>query len=694
MKKLSVKKIFTATTVLLFAIGTQAQINSVSTSTIEIPEIKILGDTQKTSTFDFVPTVSVLSGKKLERKKQTSLGETLTGELGVNSTFFGPNASRPVIRGLDGDRISILSDNMGVLDASAASQDHEVSIETISIDRVEIVRGPSALLYGSNAVGGVVNIITNRIPEKSQDGFKGSLDTRHSSVDSGAATGLALNYGSGPWVFHFDGTLRSTTDYKIPKFARTAEKRNSSPLEAGSVEGNGTVPNSANKTNSRAVGASYITEDGSLGGLSHSQYESNYGTVAEQNVKIKMKQDRTDTSFLFKNVGTFDSIRIKNTYSEYKHEELNKGIVGTTFTNKGNEARLELKHKKWRDLDGMFGLQANVFDFEAIGDERFIPKTNNQNYSAFLFEEATYGSFKPSLSARFDTSDIKANETLVDTTPGTYGPTKKGASNKKSFQTGSLAFGGIYSIDSVNSLVLNIAYNERAPNYEELFANGPHIATAQYEIGNVNLGKETSKSLELSYRYKNDFTKANLATYIQEFQNFINLSPTSDKGLTPESSAYDMNLFRYQAVPARFYGFEMDVNHQLKDLPISGLIEVGFKLDSVTAKNRDTKENIPKIPPMRETLSATYKTNSYNADIEVQHTEAQTQTAKDETKTDRYALVNLGIEAPITWDAVSLSCYGRINNVFDAEARNHISVLKDIAPLPGRNLILGVQMLF
>lgn len=664
---------------------------------VALPEITVLGDSNKTSPLDFMPTVDEISGTRLERKKQTSLGETLSHETGVSSSFFGPNASRPVIRGMDGERIRVLNNGTGVLDASAASQDHEVAVEPMAVERIEIVRGPSALLYGSSAVGGVVNVITNRIPEAVADGFNGKVDSRYSSNDNGGATGAAVNYGLGHWSFHADGTLRSSGDYHAPGYQRTQNKRDNDALEADETEGYNKIINSANNTSSGALGGSYVFDRG-YAGASYSHYDSLYGTVAEQHVKIKMKQDKTDAALALKDVGLFESIRLKNTYSDYRHEEIDHDEVGTVFTNRGDEARLEMKHKALGNFTGVWGLQSNFFTFAAVGDEKFLPQTDNQSLAAFAYEEAQWGRLKPSFGLRVDQAQVKADQTFIQdpaTDPSTLPDDQRyGAGEKKDFTAVSASLGGSYALDESNSLVLNLAYSERAPNYQELFANGPHLATDAYERGDTHLGKEQSHSLEFSYRHKDDDTKASVGAFLQDFKNFIALSPTAQTGFNPDDPTDPVQLYRYTAINARFWGAEADVSHELPHLIPGGVLELGLKFDMVKAQNTDTRENLPRITPLRETVSAVYKANSYTADAEIQHVEKQNDTAPNETATDAYTLVNLGVETPIHWDVATLSVYGRVNNLFDAVARNHVSVLKEIAPLPGRNFILGVQALF
>ncbi len=281
------------------------------------------------------------------------------------------------------------------------------------------------------------------------------------------------------------------------------------------------------------------------------------------------------------------------------------------FKNRGDEARLELKHAKLGLFQGLFGLQMNVFDFEALGEEAFLPPTENQNYAAFIFEEAELGSWKPSLGARFDFSQVRAEDVLDNP--------NFGVGETKNFTGGSVSAGTLYSFNDVQAVALNVAYTERAPNYQELFANGPHMATGAFEIGDKNLQKERSTSAELSYRHKSHDTQGSLGVFVQDFNDFIAQSLTGNTVISPDGDSLDE--YAYRAVSVRFYGAELDFSHQLPTLLPGGTLELGLKVDMVKAKNRDNDENLPRITPFRETLSAVYKTNKYSADLEIQRSE-------------------------------------------------------------------------
>lgn len=643
-------------------------------SDVEVPDITVLGVAPKPA-LNYIPTVSELSGQRLERRKQSTVGETLSHEAGVSSTYFGPNASRPVIRGMDGDRVRILQNETGVLDASAASQDHAVAIEPLIVDRMEIVRGPGALLYGSQAVGGVVNMVTNRIPEKAPEKLKGKAEGRVSSTDMGRSGVVGMDFApTGHWAVHVDGAARGADDYHVPDYARTADVRAADPVPD---EQKGRAFNSFNHSGTGALGTSYVFDKGFVG-TSFSDYESSYGTLAERFVHINMLQQRWDLAGELRDSGFVNSMRFKNSYSHYRHDEIEDGSLGTSFKNDGDEARADFRHQEVLGFTGVFGLQANQFTFSAKGDESFIPPTLNSGYSAFLFEERAEGILRPSFGLRYDISQVKSKDDPVF-----------GAGQTRNFDGGSASLGLLYQMTNTEALVLNSAYTERAPNYEELFANGQHAATGLFEIGDTNLKKEQSQSVELSWRHKGDSSHARVGAFLQDFKHYITLSPS---GAIDAGSG--LPIYNYLSMDARLFGGEAEFRQELPAWIPGGQLQLELKGDVVRGINRVNGENLPRMTPIRESVSLLYKADRLSTDLEVQRVERQDLTAPNETATGSYMLVNWGVETPIRIGSTMLSAFGRLNNIFNQEARNHVSVIKDLAPLPGRNLILGLQATF
>jgi iron complex outermembrane receptor protein len=620
------------------------------------PEITVLGPGGARPVDTYVPTVSEISGRRLETKKRATIGETLSREAGVSSSFFGPNADRPVIRGLEGERIRVLQNGVGTIDASATSPDHAVSLDPFLVDRVEIVRGSAALLYGNSAVGGVVNTVNSRIPDRLRLDPSLRFFSRYSTVDDGRAAGLALNRSVGNFSLHADGIARAAHDYSVPE----ARKK---------------VRNSANDAIDGSVGGSYVIEDGYLG-LALSGFTTDYGTVANPAVTIEMNRQRLDLAGELKGGGWIESMRMKGALSQYKHTEMEGARTGTIFRNRGIESRFDFKHRPVGVAEGIFGIQQQYSDFSALGTEAFLPPTLSSSLAAFAHEEMKLGAWTPSLGLRLDRSSVKAENDA-----------NFGIGARKSFWATSASSGLLYQLDPAFTLGLNATFNERAPNYQELFANGPHVATNAFEVGNREMKKEISRALELSLRHRTREGEGRITGFVQDFERFIALLP---QGPAPSDPA--LTLMQYAPVEARFFGAEFEYRHRLPWTLAGGFFEAEARFDYVRARNRTSHADLPRITPMRETLALNYRTDAFSADIEAQRSERQKRVSgPNETPTAGYTLVNVGGEVPLMLGRSAISLTGRVTNVFDRLGRVHTSYLKDVAPLPGRNFILGLQ---
>ncbi|MCC6137592.1 MAG: TonB-dependent receptor [Bdellovibrionaceae bacterium] len=649
-------------------------------------KIVVLGDADQSTLFDNVQNVTTLSGDKLLRVRATSLGETLKNEVGVSSTSYGPNSSRPVIRGLDGDRIRILQNGLGVLDASGASQDHAVSIDPLLMDGVEIVRGPLSLLYGSSAIGGVVNILTNRTHGLFEEGLHGAADTQLSTVDNGKTIGFKADYGVSRWMHHIDGNFRDNQDVKINGFARSERLRAIDPLPSNQ-EVRDKQLNSGNQSRSGAIGTTYVGEDNIIG-VSLSSYSSDYGVVAEPEVLIAMEQSRFDLTGEFKNIGFTKKIQFKSAQSVYKHQEVEAGAVGTTFKNNGNETRLEFVQNKYGALDGIYGIQSNIFNFSALGDESFLPKTENAAQALFVFEQLELENSKINFGLRGESNRVKpiADSNFTQTA-------------EKSFFLGSAALGHLYKFNTMWSISTQLSYSERAPNYQELFANGAHVATFSYQVGDSNLDKEKVNALEFSLRHKKDTLSTSLTVFGQKFKNYIALSPTgtfddSDQSGTAGDSPDDLPIFNYLSQDAEIYGAELDSRLESAFEIFSGRTDLFIKGDYLRGKNTVTGDNLPRITPPRASVGVTHTYGNTTGDVELQHVFEQTKTAPNELATDGYSQLNMGLLYKYNLASQQYSVFARANNIFNAESRNHVSILKDLSQIGGRNYSVGIRAYF
>jgi iron complex outermembrane receptor protein len=641
-----------------------------------LPEIKVETDSAVASYINSLPAVSTLSGNQLQRRKQSSLGETLSREAGVSSSYFGPNASRPIIRGLDGDRIRIMENGTGTLDASAASPDHAVSVDPLVVNSIEIIRGPSALLYGSTAIGGVVNVKTARISNRMIDADSLKMAGNLSSVDQGRALGGMAHVKSGQWVFEMDASGRGSENYSIPGFARSSQKQTQEPLAAGETEESKRVENSANRSYQGGMGATYLLSDGHFG-AAFSAIQSQYGTVAEKSVQINLQRFRLDLEAEKKLSTWVEQVRIKGSATVYRHQEIDAGEVGTTFRNKGGELRADFKHRKVGSMEGVFGFQSQLFQFSALGEEAFLPTTLNHSNAVFAFEEWTVGQWKPSAGIRLDLSGVKAKE-----------DTRFGAEKSVQFFAPAGSLGLAYQLSTEQTLGVTGTYTERAPNYQEIFAQGDHVATNVFERGDRNLRQERSVGAEVFYKSKNRTDQFRASIFAQSFSSYIALLST---GVVPADSADGLEESQFRSVSALLTGAEMQWAHEWPLVLWDGRFETELQADFVRGINRSQTGNLPRIPPVREGLTLNYKNQGWLGFVQYQRSEQQGLITDNELSTDAYTFINAGVEAPVTTAFGSFRITFRLNNIFDHEGRVHSSFLKDVAPLPGRNAMLSMQ---
>ncbi|MBX7232614.1 MAG: TonB-dependent receptor [Bdellovibrionales bacterium] len=632
----------------------------INNNDVVIPEITVLG-LANTSLAGDRGVISTLSGKELEKRKQSSLGETLSREVGVHSSFYGPHTSRPVLRGLEGDRVPILQNGVMVTDASSLSPDHAVAVEPFSLDKIEIIRGPDSFKYGVQAFGGVVNLVTHRIPEKVPEKHKGHAEARFSSVDLGRSG----NYGGDThigknWAFHWDAAERASDDYR------------------SSAQAGGRVKNSFNRVGTGSMGVTRVFDQGFLG-TSFTDYHSKYGTIADPSVYIKLSQQHWDVAGERRNWGGFNSIKFNNSYSRYHHEEIEDGEEATKFKNSGNESRLDFQRLIGPNIDSQFGFQYHNKSSSALGEEAFMPSTKNSLFSIYTVGRGQWGKWIPTVGFRYEQNQVRSEDSSFF-----------GVGKQKSFDglNGSVELK--YQLKEGQNLVLNGTMTERAPSSEELFANGPHVATGYFQVGSDQLPKEQSRSLEFSWQYQTEEKQSRMAVFVQDYKNYLSLFPT---GSTDSGSG--LPIAQYESRPARVYGWEVEWGQKLpQNFLKHGVLSYVLKADLAHGVDRSTGAPLPRTAPLRESVALVYKANRYQTDLELQRVEAVTRTAVHETSTGGYTLVNMGVESPLIYEKFWFNFYFKAQNIFDVKARNHMSLIKDLAPLPGRNFIVGLQSYF
>ncbi len=663
--------------------------------------------------FEQAQPASVLTGDRLRFRLEPTIGETLNREPGVSSTSFAPGASRPVIRGLSDDRVRVLQNGTATQDVANVSPDHAVTIDPLSVDTIEVVRGPATLLYGPNTVGGVVNVIENRIPEERvPEGLfglplRGRFDGRIGSVDEERAGAGLLEFGLGPIQFHLDGFKRETQDYHIPGYARSQRLRERDPRPE-SEEPRDTVPNSFTRSEGGAIGASYVWDSGYLG-VAYSGYNSRYGTVAEPDVTIDLHQRRFDVRGGWRaGMGGIKEIRFKLGVTDYEHTEFEGREVGTVFDQQSYDGRIEFLHEKLGPFEGAIGFQSQSIDFSALGAEAFLPQVDTRINSIFVFEELTVSEqWRVQFGGRYDR---QSNDS--DTSENFLGQNRE-------FDAFSGSVGLVYTPTSEWAVALTASYTQRPPTYVELFADGPHAATGAFEIGNEDLGLEESFALDLTVRKRLGRVTGAASVFYYHFKDFISLTPTGTLAEEDEGEEEALPVFVYRATDANFFGGEVELTFHLiepveaelatteglsKDAKtvaapaMSGQthrLDFTVRADYVWAEDDSTGRSLPRITPFRAGAELVYAFNErFLARVEGQYSARQNRTAEFELPTDSFFLLNAGVSYKVPVGGVETEFYVRGTNLLDEEARLHTSFLKDIAPLPGRGVLFGVRAEF
>ena len=618
--------------------------------------------------------VTVLNGRELSLRREGTIAETLNGIPGVSATGFGPNAARPIIRGLDGDRVRILQNGVGVLDASALSFDHAVSIDPLIVEQIDVVRGPAALLYGGSAVGGVVNATDNRVPKESLNGVTGRYEARYGGADTQKNGVMVLDAGNGVLAVHADAYQRNTSDLAIPGFAVSNRK---AQADGTPQQNRGRLVNSNASDNGAALGVS-ATFDKGYAGVSYARTNNNYGTVAEPGVHIDMHSDRVDFASEFKDLGAqtgalINRVKVRLAYTDYMHQEIDAGVVGTTFKNNGLEGALELGHAKIGKLQGVVGMQFQNTTFSALGDEAFVPKNTTISQGIYVFEElpltGLMEALKLNVGGRIDRVNIDS-----------AGGGNFGAPNSKSYTPNSYALGGVYTLNENWSLASNLSHNERAPSHFEILADGPHLATGQYQKGDANLTLERANGVDAQVRWKSGHDALSLSAYYTQFSNFIGLLNTGKN-----DTKYNLPIAQFTAVPAVFKGLEMEGKFD-----IANNLALTMRGDYVNATNSNTGAYLPRISPLRLGTGLQYQLNSWTARVDALHAFKQNRTAEFELPTDDYTNVSALVAYNLP-TKTHMELFVKATNLLNQQIREHTSVLKDISLAGERSIMLGLR---
>ena len=638
--------------------------------------------------------ITVLQGTELTRQLRATIGDTLSRQAGVSSSSFGPNASRPILRGFQGERVRILTDGIGSFDVSNTSVDHAVVINPQFAERIEILRGPASLLYGSSAIGGVVNVIDKRIPREvpAEPVHLDILGTYASAANERSGAGVIEVPLGDRFVLHADASYNKTDDLRIGGFvlsapARAAALASEEPAANDLAGLRGRLPNTAGRTWNVGAGFAFIDAGGELG-AAYSHYDSLYGVPARfdlasgegEFVRLKVKQDRIDLRGKI-NVGgdVIDVIKVRAGYADYQHSELSaEGEIGTTFFNQGLEGRIEVAQAKrpigggtWQ---GGSGVQVFTRNFDVIGDEAFIPRNQTVQIGVFTLQAFDFGAVKAEVAGRYENARVRASvadfrgeSVFVD----------------RGFDLFSGSAGASLGLTEGWRLGINLSHTERGPVAEELLANGPHVGTQAFEIGNPDFAKERSNGAEIVLRGKGEGYSFEASVYYNRFSDYIYEVQTGE-------IEDDLPVFRFNQADARYLGVEAQAS-----VTVANFGDTALKIDAL-ADYTDARllaglGPVPRIPPFRVLGGIEATSPLWDARIEAEHASSQKKVAAFETETGGYTLVNASVSIRPFADRPNTAIVLSANNIFDVDARRHASFLKDFAPLPGRDIRLSLR---
>ncbi|XHS33236.1 TonB-dependent receptor [Pseudoxanthomonas sp. UC29_72] len=629
----------------------------------DLDAIKVTADPFRSAADDLSQPVNVLAGERLDEARASSLGETLQGIPGVQSSNFGPGVGRPIMRGLDGPRVAVMSDGMITQDVSTVSQDHSPAIEPFLADQIEVLKGPSTLLYGNGAIGGAVNVVDGRIAETPVQGVTGRAETRVDFGDKDGQTSMArIDAGNGGLSIHADGVYRNAKDYDTPK---------------------GPQANTFQDTKTGSFGAS-LSGDWGFFGASISRFNDSYGNPGEpgdlaqgeRGVHLELHQDRFDVKGGLNDPwGAGSGLRYSFSHTRYDHTEFEGEEVGTSFFKRANEGRVEATFSADSGWQSAVGLQGTDSTFRAVGEESFVPKTDTKSVGLFAVTKNAWGRFSTELGARIDRVKYETDTGLS--------PDFKPASFSASFGFG-LAEGW--------RLTANLDHSERAPVEEELFADGPHIATLAYEIGDATLDKEKANRAELGLQYSNDWMDAKVSAYYNRYNNFIYVADTGGQWYHEEDDDY-LPIRQWTQADATFHGFEGEADFHLAKSDTAGDWDLHVFGDTVRARLNDGG-NVPRIPPGRFGAQLRWQATNWRASLGATRYMKQDKLGANETETAGYTMVDAHLAYHIDTGSTAWEVFLDGNNLLDQDARVHTSFLKDDVMLPGRNGTFGVRVFF
>ncbi|MEJ7806108.1 MAG: TonB-dependent receptor [Telluria sp.] len=609
----------------------------------------------------------ILAGDELRDKLGSTLGETLSQELGVSASAFGAGASRPIIRGMEGTRVKMLENGMGVADVSGLSNDHAVSADGATARQIEILRGPAALLYGSGAIGGLVNVVNERIPVALEDHIGGQAEVRYSTVDKGRNGSASVDGAVGKIGFHVDGNVRRADDYKIPGYR----------VRGDSTSESGRLRRSFTEQDSLGAGVSTVGEWGHAG-VSVSRMNNLYGIPTLEAPRVDMRQTRYDVDSLFKTpLAGLEQVKFKLGYTDYAHAELNdENEAEIRYTSRAFESRVEASHKPVAGWRGTFGVQTEHANFagKAVeGGPDTVPATHSDTVAAFLVEERSFGKLRINAGVRGESVRREPE-----------------AGRSRKFDLGSYSVGAMFALAPGYSAGATVSVAQRAPTAEELYSAGPHEATETFDIGNPDFNKETSRNIELSLQktegmlgWKGNLFVNKVKDYVYGNINGVRMDEEGKPG-----DELSQRIFEQANVTIRGAEAELSWNQH-------GQGWLGRVFADTARGKLDRGGNLPLQSATRFGADVGYRSAALRAGLSLIRAQQQDRLAAfEDYVTPGYTQLNANLSYTQRFGKHDVTWFLLAKNLLDKDIRLSTSVLRDIAPLPGRNVVFGARTKF
>lgn len=642
----------------------------------------------------------VLSGDELQDKLGASLGSTLANELGVSTTGFGAGASRPVIRGLEGARVQILENGLSVSDVSSISADHAVASPIQNARQIEILRGASALMYGSGSSGGLVNVLNDRIATTLPDELTGVMNTSYETASQGRTAAAVLDGSTGQIALHIDTAISNSNDYRIPGYAEQGGPNANWQISPGVTQNipySGKLPFSFNDQNNLGLGASYIGDSGYTG-VSLERLNHNYGIPSVDGGFIQQSQNRYDLQHQTRDpFSGFSAFNFSISNSNYVHNEFdNNGAPQATWKNDATELRAVLSHLQWLGWKGNFGLQSSTAKLTATdiptGASAIVPQTTTNSNALFWVEEGQFGAFKNSLGARYNYLTQSPNQSSTYAGVGDEGfiggVFVPPSLINRQFNLFSYSAGSLWTMAPGYGAGLSYTVSQRAPNAPELYAYGPHDSTATFIIGDPSLQKEISHNFEYTIQKTEGYIQGKVNAYANKFTNYIYGYYTG--AYSSANNNYPVVLS--QQANATIKGLEGELTHNWRQ---SG---IGARLfGDVSQGSFDSGGNLPLQPAPRVGAEMAYEKNQWRTNATFIHAYTQNRLASFEIgPTPSYNLLNAGVSYTEKVGKINWTTYLRLTNLLNQEIRYATTpeTVRLYAPQMARSAMIGLKGVF